>query len=256
MTTYDDTVIYVLNCINRFKSFYGLDNLPSIEIQSFYTPYDHSHSLDYGVLATHFYDTEKKRHTLKVWNKLPSLGTKAEPVVFHELTHVLDTEKYSTSKTHNVAIKGYIEYHASQIEMLRVLGWESVNSEKRFSLLQKNDMLLYGDTLYDYVIAQKTTAEKLISRKGFPQNSEVLHTALSIIFNYIGRLSISKMYSTDYAENQTVLENSSIISAFLKDSVYNSLLELLLKWPSEREISVLSVGYLNMIVCMHNKYKL
>ncbi len=42
--------------------------------------------------------------------------------MFHEFTHILDTEMYAQKdKMKNVMHKGFLEYHAGQIDFLKIL---------------------------------------------------------------------------------------------------------------------------------------
>lgn len=252
------TISYVTSCIKNYLHFCGISEFPNVKIIPFSInlELEKKKNLGYVVLASQHYNCEQKSHTLNVWEKLWISGGNAEHIVFHELTHICDTEKYVKNKETNVAIKGYTEYHASQIEMIRALGWKSINDEVPFSLTKNINLFLDNCSLYEYVLVPKLTAEKLIARNDFPKNQETLMTVLALIFNYLGRLSICKMYSTDYEEYQVRLEVSKAFSSFLNDQVYKALLDLLLRWPTDNEIEALSLGFLRILLSMSNQYNL
>ena len=55
-------------------------------------------------------------------------------ILFHEFTHILDAETYARGdKVKYATSSGFTEYHASQIELLKMLGANSANEHISFS---------------------------------------------------------------------------------------------------------------------------
>lgn len=133
-------------------------------------------------------------------------------MLFHEFTHILDSEQYvNGDKKRNVGFKGYLEYHAAQIDFLRLLNVKSINQEFSFSVEQEIETVDGKQKAIVYVRKTHELARKLISKKEFPSDHEMLSTAIGIVFNYWGRRSICKMYAVDYREE---IDNSVIINFF------------------------------------------
>lgn len=177
----------------------------------------------------------------------------AEYLLFHEFTHILDSEQYiNGDKTRNVGVKGYLEYHAAQIVFLRLLNVKSVNQEFSFSVEQEIETVAGKQKAIDYVRKTHELARKLISKKEFPANQEMLSTAIGIVFNYWGRRSICKMYAVDYREE---VDNSVIIN-FLGREGFDGWNNLMNGWLDKRMLETICDIYVNMIACLITKYSL
>lgn len=174
-------------------------------------------------------------------------------MLFHEFTHILDSEQYiNGDKTRNVGVKGYLEYHAAQIVFLRLLNVKSVNQEFSFSVEQEIETVAGKQKAIDYVRKTHELARKLISKKEFPANQEMLSTAIGIVFNYWGRRSICKMYAVDYREE---VDNSVIIN-FLGREGFDGWNNLMNGWLDKRMLETICDIYVNMIACLITKYSL
>ena len=76
------------------------------------------------------------------------------------------------------------------------------------------------------------------------------------MFNYLGRLSICKLYSKNYPQYMDELEELDGIRAFLNPEVFDLMLKLLNGWLSDNTISVLGKGYMVIASGLINKYHL
>lgn len=248
---------YVENCIESFMTFISISSLPEIQMIPMTLSPSDAHAKGFGSLATHYYDVSTGHHTLKIWEDIYKPQLHADYLVFHELTHVVDTEKYAQrDKMKNVAIKGYTEYHAAQIDFLKVLGAETASEGRVFSLSQRIVTIIKEQTALSFVLAAHEAVLALLTRSDFPRDLEALVTALGMIFNYIGRKSICKMYASDYCEFTCLLNDTIIESNFLGQDVYNALDTMLTGWLSESLIEILGIGYTKIVFGMVDKYNL
>ena len=86
-------------------------------------------------LANQDYDIRNDRCYITVSNivklSTPYMGS----LLFYEFTHILDTYRYvNGDKNRNAGIKGYTEFHASQVELIKMLGNERIDTIKNFSM--------------------------------------------------------------------------------------------------------------------------
>ena len=88
---------------------------------------------------------------------------------------MLDSELYvKNDKIRYLGISGFTEYHASQIELLAMLGVQSINDEPSFSM----DTIIHtfaGDkSVKQYISEKQQHAIELFSRADFPSSIETL----------------------------------------------------------------------------------
>lgn len=106
--------------IDNYKQFMEIDTFPEFEIQ--YYALDCSKDYSYGAQA--IFDVKTKKHTLR----LPINIEVPRFLLFHELTHILDAEKYSIGeKNHDFCLHGFTEYHASQVELMVMIGAKTIS---------------------------------------------------------------------------------------------------------------------------------
>ena len=240
---------FINKCIRQYADFMGIDKMPSFDIAPINLSLDEANKKGYGSFATHYYDINTGAHRLEVWKDLYRPQLNAEYLLYHEFTHIVDTETYSNrDKMKNVAIKGYTEYHAAQIDFLRILGAKSINSFSSFSLNQELETILRRESALDYVLDAHNTAATLIARPDFPADIATLATTIGLLFNYLGRLSVCKMYAEDYGSHIDKFSDTTIEQQFFGKDVYQALATFLSGWLSEPHIKILGDAYLKIIV--------
>lgn len=245
--------LYVNLCKKNYTKFMGIDIFPCFEMIPIQLLMNEVDKNGVGSFATQFYDTKTRKQTLEVWEDIYSLQCIAEYLLFHEFTHILDSEQYiHGDKRRNVGFKGYLEYHAAQIDFLRLLNVKSINQEFSFSVEQEIETVDGKQKAIDYVRKTHELARKLISKKEFPPDHKMLSTAIGIVFNYWGRRSICKMYAVDYREE---IDNSVIIN-FLGQERFTGLNNLMNGWLDKNMIETVCDIYVNMIVYLATKYSL
>ncbi|MFS0824336.1 hypothetical protein [Bacillus sp. 1P02SD] len=129
-----------------------------------------------------------------------------------------DTVAYSAkNKILYAANRGFTEYHAAQVELLKLLGAESIEDIISFSLKQPIEIIAGRKTVFEYITNSHVAVTELISRSNFPDSIESLSTGLGMIFNHLGRISICKMYANDYDQYMDEIENMTVEESYIGD---------------------------------------
>lgn len=243
-----DITTFVRSCVKDFQAFVGIDSFPAFIIKTKEITMDKAIKQGYEAPASAYYDTSTGLHSLEIWSKLSLPQMNAKYLVFHELTHIWDAEVYSRKdKVKHMSNKGYTEYHASQIDLLELLGVKNTARPISFNMNQTVNTFSGTKTVKAYVDEARTLAIELIQRDDFPANIETLATTLGVIFNYYGRRSICKMYAKDYEDNADM----SVISAFLGENgnnTINALNSYMLGWLEPERIAFIDAFYYRMVL--------
>lgn len=244
---------YIKGCEEAYKKLLGLESFPEYNIKYKTITMEKSKQQGFDSFATAYYDIPSRKHLLEIWENLYTLGDAGTHVVFHELTHVWDDELYvQGDKIKYLSNHGFTEYHASQIEMMKLLGADTVSQEITFSMVDAIDTVSGRKIIQEYVTAPHALATELISREDFPVDFETLKCTLGVIFNYYGRRSICKMYANDYREE---VDNSAI-EKLITPTVVTFLNGYMTGWLNQASIDVLGDLYGRMVVSLANKFHL
>lgn len=251
-----DITTFVRSCVKDFQAFVGIDSFPAFIIKTKEITMDKAIKQGYEAPASAYYDTSTGLHSLEIWSKLSLPQMNAKYLVFHELTHIWDAEVYSRKdKVKHMSNKGYTEYHASQIDLLELLGVKNTAQPISFNMNQTVNTFSGTKTVKAYVDEARTLAIELIQRDDFPANIATLATTLGIIFNYYGRRSICKIHATNFEDNADM----SVISAFIGengDSTINALNNFMLGWLEPERVAFIDKLYHDMTFYLLKKYKL
>ena len=173
--------------VTNYKQFMGIDSFPVFDVK--YYTLDLTGDYSYGARAE--YDVKTKAHTLM----LPRNCGASKFLLFHELTHILDMETLASGeKNHDFCLTGYMEYHASQVELMIMLGADSVKDLLSFSM---QDHVEQSDwTFVQYVNNKLNTAQRLIADK----NQQTRVDGLNAFFNFLGLKSVCGMFAKDFEE--------------------------------------------------------
>jgi len=238
---------FVRKCEDDFIRFMGIESMPPFQIE----PKETSLELGFGSPAEASYDIPTGTHKLIIWSTIPELH--ADYIVFHELTHVLDAETYSKrDKLRHFSNRGYTEYHAAQIDFMKLLGVENISQSFSFSMNHTLETISGTITAVDFVERPHELATELINRQDFPANMETLVITIGAIFNYYGRRSICKMYARDYLER---VDKSSITKLIQKDMV-TLLDEYMLEWFDKKLVANIDQLYYQMAISLYQQYNL
>ena len=164
----------------------GIESFPHFYIEYFKPDLN----IKYASVAQSDYKSGK--HVLR----LPSDCKIPQPILYHELTHIYDMETLKNGeKTHDFCLTGYMEYHASQVDLMVRLGANSIKDTLSFSICDYiNDQ---GLTIAKYMDTKFEIAVDMLN--GSTLNERL--TGLGVSYNFLGLRSICLMYALDYKDN-------------------------------------------------------
>lgn len=103
----------------EYIEFMEIEEFPDYNLELFDIKIEDTDSKGYGAIAQAMYNPKTGIHTLRVCKNLEL----KKYVIFHEFTHILDSEIYaSKDSVRYMYLSGYTEYHASQVELMCLLG--------------------------------------------------------------------------------------------------------------------------------------
>lgn len=104
---------YVKACEEIYKQFMKISYIPQYKITNKVLDLQKIEEQGYGSFASAKYNVETGEHCLEVWKNIRSLGAKSVGTVFHELTHIVDNEKYVknslSKKIGNLCFSEYLQ---------------------------------------------------------------------------------------------------------------------------------------------------
>lgn len=227
--------------IGEYGNFMGIDFSPCYELQLKEVSRTRAEVNGIEAPASTRFLIDLKKHILCVAINL----SLEKYIIFHELTHMLDSELYvKGSKIRKMGLGGYTEYHASQIGFAELLGADDLKSIKPFSMNDICKTISGNKSILEYVQEKQEAAISMFSRKDFPANIKQLSDSLGILFNYWGLRSICEMHAIDFTE---VIANS-IFMNFIPSTHFCGINRLMHGWMNEKQIEQSMVLY-NTIFC-------
>lgn len=240
--------MYVARNLGTYKKFMGIHYMPDFNIVLMEISLETAKQKGYGVPAAHFYDVNTDKHTLKVWKDIYKDILHADYLIFHELTHMYDTAKHSgKNKFLYAANRGYTEYHAAQVDLMKLLGAESIDDVISFSLSQSVEIISGRKTVFEYITNTQVAISELVLRPDFPDSIESLSTGLGMIFNHLGRISICQMYANDYDKYKGEIENMAVEESFIEERL-SDIKSIMKGFLDNNEILQIGQVYLPMII--------
>ena len=225
----------------EYGSFIGIKYLPKYDLKFKEVSQAQADIDGFDSLANTQYIIDLQKHILCVSKNAPV----KKYVIFHEFTHMLDSELYiKGNKVRKMGLAGYTEYHASQIGFAQLLGAEELKTIKPFSMHEVCETISGKKSVFEYVREKQETASSLFSRKGFPVSLQYLSDSLGVLFNYWGLRSICEMYATDFAE----VINNGIFIEYIPSVHFCAVNRLMHGWLDEKQIEQSMVLY-NTIFC-------
>ncbi|MBR0456960.1 MAG: hypothetical protein IJJ01_09855 [Firmicutes bacterium] len=248
---------YLNRTQKEYMEFMGLDSFPAVERKPVVLTMEEANAKGYGVWAQVLYNVETDKYSLLAWKDLYIPELHADYILFHEYTHVADIEKLAKKdKSKYTKIRGYMEYHASQVELMKQLGATHFSDKISFSM---NDVV-YGVAndrpVIDVLRNGKKTATDLIQRVDFPTNVEMLATTISLIFNHLGRISICKLYATDYFLYQNELEEFGVEEVFFGKDAWLLIRAIMQGIMSESAIEMEAGIHVGILCRLFERYGL
>ena len=185
-----------------FKYFMGISTIPEFETEYF--------ELDLGqsslIAAQAQYDEETGKFILR----LPLNCDVPKFLLFHELTHIYDMSILKTGeKNYDFCLSGYLEYHASQVELMVLLEAKKTTDCLTFSM---GDSVNYLDwTVWQYLENKLSIAIELIAN----DSQEKQICGLEVFYNFLGLKSVCNMYATDFKDEFNYKRIADRLPSFL-----------------------------------------
>lgn len=237
------------NYIKEYVAFMDIDQFPEYELQLKEVSQSIADSQGFEVPACTSYKVEAQKHTLCVSTNLEL----TKYVMFHEFTHMLDSEMYvNGSKMRYAGLSGYTEYHASQIELAKLVGARTVNVIPPFSMNMMISTIEGEKSIYQYVQEKYQHAISLFRRSDFPTNVNTLKSAFGVLYNYWGLRSICEMYSTDFTE---IIDNEAFLK-FVPSFNFSLVNNLMHGWLNKSKIDLSIPLYTNILFPIIQDYSL
>lgn len=155
----DDIAQIVRNVVERYKQFMKIESFPKyvLELSPADNALDSADEKDFGRIASASYDVRNDQHYLTITEGTDHL----DYLLFHEFTHILDDEKFianvekSRQSITYMGMHGYEEYHASQIELMKLLRADHVDDSISFSMNDKIHLYDGDKTIGQYLMSSK-----------------------------------------------------------------------------------------------------
>lgn len=194
---------------NDYIDFMGINKFPKYKLELYEIKTEETDMAGFGVVAQALYEPQTGQHTLRICTNIEV----KKYIVFHEFTHILDSEMYANKNAMRyVYLSGYTEYHASQVELMFLLGAQKISDNIWGKTMGSVIMTFpYEKTVEEYIVLKHQFVIDMMNKEGFPANVEALKVTLGVLYNYWGLRSICKLYLNDYQE---YVDNSAIIRIF------------------------------------------
>lgn len=225
----------------EYIEFMGIEKLPPYKMESFEINIAESNVAGFASVAQAQYSTKMDEHTLKICRNLQI----PKYIVFHEFTHILDTEMYAKKDPQKyMELSGYTEYHAAQVELMTLLGANCIkNHNITFTLDDEVELLTSKSTVRDYLNSRHTLVLDMMYRRDFPRDIVALKTTIGILYNYFGLRSICKMYAKNYIEK---VDNTIIIQK-LPPMLFEEINSFMVGWFEHAEVEINFAFYSKII---------
>lgn len=223
----------------EFRSFMRIKDFPQYEIETQEASVSLADAQGFESVASASYAVDLQKHILTVST---NLGI-TKDLMFHEFTHILDTETYTKGdKNRCLGLSAFTEYHASQVQLAQLLGATAINEVPTFSMQTVVSTWKGEKSVYQYITEKQQHASDLFNRTDFPANINTLNSALGVLCNYYGLRSICEMYSTDYIE---IVDNAAFLRV-LSTQHFTTLNRLMHGWFDEQKIELSISLYYNI----------
>ena len=151
-------------------------------------------------------------------------------------------------------MKGYIEYHAAQVELIKQLGASTIQDELSFSMNGVIKCISGSKSVIDVLRIGKKSETDLIQRGDFPTDLEMLVTTMGMVFNHLGRASVCKMYASDYEQYSGELEDYTVEESLFGSDAWKIIVSLMKGFMNDQAIDMEMKCHLEIMVTLMKKY--
>lgn len=188
---------YVAAKQREYAAFMGGAVLPPMSLK----PLSIDELLRNPAWATVMYDPRTDRYELQVFDHIhdPNVAMSSDYLLFHEFTHALDISLYGAGDVNKYnALRGYLEYHAAQVEMVKLVGAFKITDSVTFSMCDAITDIEGPKSVLEYVLHGIEVITSAMVKPGFKTGIAQVFHAVGALYNHLGRLSICQMASTDF----------------------------------------------------------
>lgn len=241
----------IKNLIKKYEKeyidFMGIERFPRYRIELFKIDVAKSDAAGFGSMAQAKYNFKTNEHILRI-----CIDSKiSKSIVFHEFTHILDADMYTVkNQWRYMGLSGYTEYHASQVELLIMLGADKIQPhEFSFTLTTEIKLFETGETVENYLNSRHQLVLDMMNRKDFPRDFEALKTTIGVLYNYFGLRSICKMYAEDYYEK---VDNTAIVKK-ISSELFEEINRSMVGWFNQAQVEASFIPYTKIMWPMLQK---
>ena len=226
-----------------YMSFMSIEKFPPYSLHSVRTQLDDARAKGFGTPASVHYSPQTNEHILTVSSDL----TMPEYLIFHEFTHILDVEEYAKAdKWKYASLSGFMEYHASQVELLKLTGALNITQPKEFTMRTMVTTFANTETVQQYVNAKYQLAHELFSRSDFPADFEALKVGLGVLYNYWGLRSVCEIHAPDFVEKR----DNDIFTTHIPSDLFCDTDGLMHGWLNNTEVIKSMNNYLEIMLTL------
>lgn len=235
---------YISHQISQYKQFMSIDCFPELKISVISTFPSSCTQSGYVPLAEHKYIVNNHSHILEIQGSILN-DFHADYLLYHEFTHAYDIFKYANNDANMVlALNAFTEYHAAQIDLIKLLNFPSIDYYKPFFMTSHVKTVFGECSVIDYINDRYSSILSLVARKSFQSDCATLTTLLGLIFNYFGYISICHMYAVDFSNYRF---SFNVIKEIIPTDVVERLINMLNKWLTPHSINILCDGYATIL---------
>ncbi len=233
----------------EYQAFMDVESFPKYRLELFEIQIDKVNQAGFGSVAQANYSPKTGEHILRICTNLEL----KKYVVFHEFTHILDAEMYAKNDAVKYAyLSGYTEYHASQVELMALLGAERIDMPLSFSPDLIIDTFPSKQNVLEYINSKHQFVVDMMSGSSFPADIEALKVTIGVLYNYFGLRSICKLFCKNYKEQ---VDNTSIIK-YIPLPLYPFVSTFMDGWFDSTKVNMSFGPYSNIIMPLINEFKL
>lgn len=196
---------YVNRIKTEYKSFMGVGSLPAMELETMTI----DEMMSGLANAEMLYDPSSDKYTFRVFERIydPAVASDCEYIIYHELTHALDISRYGARDRDKYnQLRGYLEYHASQIELMKMLGAVEFSQHITFSMDDKIRDTNGEVSVLEFIESGLNATAEIMAKPDFRHSLLRVFHAVGTLYNHLGRISICRMYAKDFDAHSTSLE--------------------------------------------------
>ncbi|MDO4798213.1 MAG: hypothetical protein Q4A01_09375 [Coriobacteriales bacterium] len=215
-------ISYIKRMESSYRDFMGGVSLPQMELQTMSLEEMRAQLANAEVI----YNPTTNAYTFRVFEQInhPAIAKDCEYIIFHEFTHALDISRYGAGNRDKYnQLRGYLEYHASQVELMKMLGASTFHQTIEFSLLDKVCDTNGEVTVLEFIEQGMNATSELMSKPDFKQNLNLVFHAVGTLYNYLGRISICRMYATDFDAYSSALEQKCAGEGLFGSEMWKSI---------------------------------